>query len=158
LQWKDAEHTPFAVQFTQGNETLEVDIVDLRPPADFAATPLPEVDPNLSRALREAFLLQRYGGPAVEPDPIPVLGGDRRTPEIAPPAADYSVQDWVEARAAFHVVDRWRAALKETVEDPALRERVRLDGKELRELFARRVGPASRLVAEELSWHLDEET
>ncbi len=64
---------------------------------------------------------------------------------------------WLDARAAFNVVDKWRAALAEAAGDPVLIERVRLDGEELHSLYARRKGPPAGLVAEELSWRLDEE-
>jgi hypothetical protein len=68
------------------------------------------IDPALSGALREAFLLQRYGGPAVDVDAIPGRGGTRQ-PGTAAPSSDYAVQAWADARRAFHVVDQWRAAL-----------------------------------------------
>jgi hypothetical protein len=157
MPWKDPEHTPLGARFTQGSEVLEVDVLDLRPPAELAKTPLPEVDPALAAALREAFLLQRYGGPVVDAESIPGLGGKRRAPGVAAPTADYSVQAWLDARAAFNVVDRWRAALAEAQSDPVLLDRVRLDGQELRALYARREGPAAGLVVEELGWRIEEE-
>ena len=156
MPWKDPEHTPLTARFTQGTEMLAVDVLDLRRPTEFAETLLPEVDPAVAKALREAFLLQRYGGLAVDPETIPGLGGTDRPPTVGAPAADYSVQTWLDARAAFNVVDRWRAALAEAAGDPVLIERVRLDGGELRSLYVRRKGPAAGLVAEELSWRLDE--
>jgi hypothetical protein len=158
IPWKDPERTPITARFTQDVETLEVAVVDLRPPAEFAKTPLPEVDPAVAKALREAFLLQRYGGPVVDPESIPGLGGGHRPPTAGAPAADYSVQAWLDARAAFNVVDQWRSALAEAVIEPALLNRVRLDGEELRALYARREGPAAGLVVEELGWRLDEES
>jgi hypothetical protein len=118
---------------------------------------LPEIDPAVAEALREAFLLQRYGGPVVDPETIPGLGGAHRSPTVSAPTADYSVQAWLDARAAFHVVDQWRAALAEAARDSVLTERVRLDGKELHSLYARRNGPAAALVVEELGWRLDRE-
>jgi hypothetical protein len=157
MPWKDPERTPLSARFTQGSELLEVDVLDLRPPAELAKTPLPEVDPALAAALREAFLLQRYGGPVVDAESISGLGGKRRAPGVAAPTADYSVQAWLDARAAFNVVDRWRAALAEAQSDSVLLDRVRLDGQELRALYARREGPAAGLVVEELGWHLEEE-
>lgn len=151
--WTDAERTPLGVRFTQGDDALEVDVIDLRSPTDFARTPLPEVDPALAIELREAFLLQRYGGPAVG---IPGVGGER--PQGVPtPVADYSVQAWNDARAAFHVVDQWRAALDKAQGDPMLLERIRLDGKALRALFARREGPAASLACQEFAWRIEED-
>jgi hypothetical protein len=157
MPWNDPEHTPLTARFTQDTEMLEVDVLDLRPPTKFAETPLPEVDPAVAKALREAFLLQRYGGPVVDPETIPGLGGAHRSLAVGAPAADYSVQAWLDARAAFHVVDQWRAALAEAAGDPVLIERVRLDGEELHSLYARRNGPAAGLVVEELGWRLDSE-
>jgi hypothetical protein len=157
VPWKDAEYTPLGARFAQGAQALAVDVLDLRPPAEFAKTPLPEVDPSLSAVLREAFLLQRYGGGVVDPDFIPGLSGGHMTPGVGAAAADYSVQAWLDARAAFHVVDQWCAALVKAQTDPVLLERVRLDGEALRTLYERREGPAPGLVAEELGWWLDKE-
>lgn len=157
MPWNDAERTPLAARFTQGAEMLEIDVLDLRPPSEFTKTPLPEVDPALEKALREAFLLQRYGGPVADPESIPGLGGERRPAGVTAPAADYAVQAWIEARAAFSVVDKWRAALVEAAAEAPRHEQVRMDGEQLRALFARREGPGADLVAEELGWRLDED-
>jgi hypothetical protein len=157
MSWSDAERTPLAARFTQRAAVLEVDILDLRPPSEFAKTPLPAVDPAFEKALREAFLLQRYGGPVVEPESILGLGAERRPAGGTAPAADYAVQAWVEARAAFIVVDKWRAALDEAAAEAPRREQVCMDGEELRAFFARRGGPGALLVVEELGWRLDEE-
>ena len=40
---------------------------------------------------------------------------------------------------------------------PVALERVRLDGEELRALYARREGPTAGLVVEELRWRIDED-
>ena len=157
IPWKDPEHTPLTARFTQDTASLEVDVIDLRPPAKFAETPLPEIDPVAAEALREAFLLQRYGGPVVDPETIPGLGGAHRSPTVSALTADYSVQAWLDARAAFHVVDQWRTALAQAARDPVLIERVRMDGKELQSLYARRNSPAAGLVVEELGWRLGTE-
>lgn len=156
LPWTSAQHTPQTARFMQGSEALEVPILDLRSPTDFAITPLPEVDPALSDKLREAFLLQRYGGPAVEADPVSRLFAASPLPSISAPTADYSVQAWLDARAAFNVIDSWRAALAEARSDISLFERVRLDGEELCALYERRRNVAAALAAEELRWCLAE--
>jgi hypothetical protein len=156
LPWEDPSHTPLVARFTQADATLEVDVLDLRSPSELVKTPLPEVAPALADALREAFLLQRYGGPIVDADSIPGLGDLRRVVGGAPPA-DYSVQAWLDARAAFGVVDSWRAALAEAAAEPLALERVRLDGEALRAIYSRREGPGAALVAEELQWRLAEE-
>jgi len=83
------------------------------------------------------------------------LSGAHRSPTVGAPAADYSVQAWLDSRAAFHVVDQWRAALAEA-SDSSIAERVRLDGQDLHSLYARRKGPAAGLVVEELGWRLEE--
>lgn len=157
MPWTDAMHTPLTTRFIQGTQMLEVDVIDLRPPADFATTPLPEVDPAVAAALREAFLLQRYGGPAVDAESIPSLGGMGTPARTGTLAADYSVQAWRDARAGFDVVDQWRNALEQAKADLVHLEQVRLDGEELRAIYARREGAAARLVAEELGWRLDED-
>jgi hypothetical protein len=158
MPWSDVANTPLTARFEQTGEIpLEVAVLDLRPEAKFAGTPLPEVDPTVEQALRQAFLLQRYGGSAVDPDPIHGLGGERSLGRGAAPAADYAVQDWVEAREAFGVVDNWLAALQRARSDALLRLRVCRDGAALRALFGARKGPAAGLVAEELGWHLEDE-
>lgn len=157
MPWNDAERTPLAARFTQGAGVLEVDVLDLRLPCEFAKTPLPEVDPAVEKALREAFLLQRYGGPVVDPELIPWLGGVRRPTGGTAPATDYAVQAWIEAREAFNVVDKWRAALDEAAAEAPRREQVCIDGEQLRALFAQREGPGALLASEELGWRLDEE-
>lgn len=154
LSWTDAVHTPLRARFTQGTEALHVDVIDARPPAAFAQTPLPEVDPALQSALREAFLLQRYGGPAVDSESIPGVGEAHGPPGIGAPPAEYSVRAWLDARAGFQVVDNWCAALDSAQTDPAELDRVRLDGRTLRSVYAHRGGPADVLVAEELGWRL----
>lgn len=154
MSWKDAARTPFSARFTQGSEALAVDVLDLRSPSNFAKTPLPEVDPSVEKALREAFLLQRYGGPVVDPESIPGLGGERGYTGDAPQATDYTVQTWIDARAGFCVVDKWRAARTEATADARLAERIRMDGAELRAYFAGREDAAAQLVAEELGWWL----
>lgn len=156
MLWNDARRTPLGARFMQGVEVLEVDVLDLRPYPEFARTPLPEVDPAIEQALREAFLLQRYGGPAVDPESIPGLGGERNSAGVSIPTADYSVQAWIEAREAFRVVDKWRAALAEAATDGQRRKQVHIDGEELRALFLRRGGPVAALVVQELSWRLED--
>jgi hypothetical protein len=149
--------TPLTAQFTQRYDMLEVDVLDLRPHNEFVQTPLPEVDPAVAKALREAFLLQRYGGPIVDPEIISDQGAAHRSPAVGAQVADYSVQAWLTARATFNVVDQWRGALADAADDPVLIERVRLDGEELHSLYARRKDPAVRIVVEELGWRLKEE-
>lgn len=158
MKWNDPERAPLTARFAQGNEMLEVDILDLRPPAAFAKTPLPEIDPAIANELRAAFLLQRYGGPVVE---IPGPASDPITPlqpsAVGTPVADYSVQAWTDARAAFEVVDNWLAAFMAARGDPAHLERVRADGKELCAIYASREGAAAAVVAEEFHWRLNED-
>ena len=157
LPWTDPDKTPLTVQFIQDTETLEVNVVDLRPLVEFSKTPLPEVDPSLAAALREAFLLQRYGGPAVDIDSVSGSEGVRGSQGESAPADDFSVQAYLDARAAFNVIDRWRDALGNAKADSVALERVRLDGYELCALYKRREGPAADLAVEELGWRLEAE-
>lgn len=157
MAWKHAKRAPLTARFTQGTDTLEVGILDLRSPEEFTNTPLPEVDPALDGVLREAFLLQRYGGPAVEEDAIPGPGRSPGKAGGAAPTADYSVQAWLDARTAFGIVDNWRATLKRAKTEPNLLRRALLDGEQLRQIYARRAGAAAELVAEELGWRIDKE-
>jgi hypothetical protein len=156
IKWSAPDCTPLSARFTQGGEALDVDVLDLRSPSQFARTPLPEVDPAVAQALRDAFLLQRYGGPAVARETIAALNG---TVICAPdrPTAEYAVQAWLDARRAFQVVDQWRAALA-AADDPVVRERVRFDGDELRALYDRSGAHGAPIVVEEIGWRLDEGT
>lgn len=156
MPWTDPEHTPLTVRFMQGSEILVVDIFDIRSPTQFAETPLPEIDPTVAMDLREAFLLQRYGGQVVDPENIPSLRKARGKPNAVVAASDYSVQAWLEARSAFKIVDQWQTSVAEAASEPAVLEQVHLDGRELRALYERREGAASRLAAEEFGWRLGE--
>ncbi len=156
MPWNNPERTPITARFVQGAETLVVNVIDLRPASQFAKTPLPELDKDAAKALRAAFLLERYGGAAVDA-PSSKSKRERRPESGGAPTANYSVQAWLDARAGFHVVDQWVAALEEVAAQPELAERVRLDGEELRSIYLSREEPASRLVAEELGWRLEED-
>lgn len=155
MKWENPEITPFAACFKQGGETLEINILDLRSPNEFARTPLPEVDPDKEQALREALLLQTYGGPAVDAESIFRQGGEIQPTSGTAPAADYTVAAWLEAREAFRVIDRWRAALKNAEEKTGLIEQIRMDGEGLFAIYKRRSEAAAQLAAEELGWHLE---
>ena len=157
MQWNDAKSTPLTARFTQGHEALEVDVLDLRPPSEFAKTPLPEVDPAVEKALREAFLLQRYGGPVVDPESIPGLGGGaalRLTPRL-PSTMPCRLGSRLAGPSAWST----NGAPPSRRRGPTLlrREKVCMDGEDLRAIFARRQGPGAILVVEELGWRLDEE-
>lgn len=158
LSWSDAMKAPLVARFQQAGETLEVDVLDLRPPAEFKKTPLPEVDPELEKKLREAFLLQRYGGLVVTAETLSESNDERDLGGGSSLPADYSVQAWVEARAAFGVVDKWRAVLNAAVGEAARREQILMDGEALRAVFEHRDGTADVLVAEELGWRLEGES
>ena len=133
-QWSDPGSTPLVARFMQGDDFIEVDVLDLRPPSDFTKTPLPEVDPAFEKALREAFLLQRYSGSVVDAESISRPGNVPRSSGAAP-AANYSVQAWLDARAAFGVVDAWRAVLDKVKTDPIAREQVLQDGDHLQKIY-----------------------
>ena len=75
---------------------------------------------------------------------------------MASTSSDYAMQAWADARSAFHVIDQWRTALDAAKTESMMLDSVRLDGHELRALYARREGPAARLVAQELGWHIEE--
>ncbi len=100
LPWEDA--TPHAARrpLHQADTSLEVDVLDLRPPAEISKDAAAGDRPDACGHATEAFLLQRYGGPVVDADSIPGLGDVRRMVGAAPPA-DYSVQAWLDARAGF---------------------------------------------------------
>lgn len=142
-------------RFSQGDDALEVDVLDLRSPEDFAKTPLPEVDPARVAALREAFLLQRYGGPAIDAESI---FGSEHTRAIGNSASptDYTVKAWTDARAAFAVVDNWRKALDAAGNGEDQKRRLKLDGEGLKDIYAKRGDAAHTLVAEEIGWRLQE--
>jgi hypothetical protein len=160
LSWEDPERTPLLVQFTQDGKTREVYVIDLRPPAEFKKTPLPEVDSDYVQDLRAAFLLQRYGGPAVDPESIAESVNWPRQPDGQTVAsvitADYSVQAWIEARRAFDVIKNWQTALDKAKSDLAIFEQVYLDGQDLLAYYEKRPGAADSLAADEFGWRLEE--
>lgn len=156
MGWDDAQRLPLFVRVTQEDDSFEVSVLDLRSPSEFTKTPLPEVDSAVDKALRDAFLLQRYGGQVVDPEPPPDSGDERSSARGAVPAADYSVQAWLDARAAFGVVDAWRAAINQVKTNPMVLEQIWLDGKHLHEIYESRHDAASRLAAEEIKWRLQE--
>lgn len=127
MGWADPNNPPLSVRFVQGANVLEVNVLDVRSPTKFAETPLPELDPLLAEKLREALLLERYGGPAVDPETLRD-SGTKAAGAAASIAVDYSVAAWRDARTAFAVVDAWRAALEQAKGDAPLEERIRLDG------------------------------
>lgn len=155
VRWTDKQCPPLTVEFRQRDHVLDVAVIDLRPPKEFAATPLPEVDPDRERALRDALLLQRYGGPDVD-EPQARNAPREKDGKRAGPATDYSVQTWIESRHAFHVVDQWAKALSAAKTDPTQSERIQLDGQRLRDFYTRQKtnSPCAGLVAEELDWRL----
>lgn len=155
VRWTDTRCPPLRVKFLQRDSVLDVPVIDLRPPKAFAATPLPEVDPDRESALRDALLLQRYGGPDVDAPQEPDSPNKQYVKRTGP-GTDYSVQTWIEARHAFDVVDQWAKALSAAKTDPTQSERIQLDGQRLRDFYTRQKtnSPCAGLVAEELDWRL----
>jgi hypothetical protein len=154
MPWNDPRLPPCVAKCAQGTSVLMIDVVDLRASTKFAESPLPEVDPEKDEALREAFLLQRYNGPAVDIDSIFGISKDREPAHGTASGADYSVLAWLQSRAAFKVVDAWRAAL-DAASDDATREWIYADGYGLLSIFQRRMAHGDRLAAEEIAWRLE---
>ena len=123
MPWKEPDLTPLTAQFSQGTETLEVSVVDLRPPNEFSKTPLPEVDPSLAARTTRRVSPSALRGPVVDVEFHPWPGWRGQAPPLGAPAADYAVQAWLDARAAFDIIDQWRAALAKAAGDPASRTR-----------------------------------
>lgn len=157
IRWNNATRTPLTARFAQQGESMEINVLDLRPISEFAKTPLPEVDPADEQNLRLGFLLQRYSGQVVDYELISRLRSKTEPKSDAASSADYTVPTWIEARAAFNLLDTWRKALEDAVADASRHERVRMDGEELQSYFASRDGPGDGLVAEEFGWRLNGE-
>lgn len=168
LPWTDHLRPPLKALFTRAEAVLEVPVLDLRSADAFATTPLPEVDPEVAQALRDALLLESYGGPVVEPEDLQgLLRGDLPGSMHLGGAEDYSVAAFAQARNLFQVVDAWAQQMEEAREAGAgERNRVRDDGTRLAALFNRKAGASqdlggqlpARLVAEELLWRVEEES
>ena len=165
--WTDPVNPPMRAVFTCGEFELDVPVIDCRDETAFSTTPLPEVDPKLAEILRDALLLERYGGPFVEPEDIPglVRGAGPPTRQHEVDGADYSLAILEAARANFDVLDSWADQLKRaTIVDPEEARRIIADGTRLHALFLRRtVEDASltqrlpaQLAAEELQSRLEE--
>lgn len=165
---------PLSARFSQGDEQIQVYMLDLRPREQFCKdTPLPEIDPEHQERVRDALLLERYGGPVVDTDPPPdPTTGDNNTRNskktVSPHrmggshvSADYTVQAWSDARAGFVVLDNWRRAwVAAGKNDVAYAQYVRGDGEHLQRIFEERASAgtgdtAARLIAEEFKWHLE---
>jgi hypothetical protein len=155
FQWIYSDRPPVSANFEQEDEVIQVDILDLRPPSEFAKTPLPEVDPDVEEDLRNAFLLQQYGGCS---DPELVIGNMHIGGYLAAsvPNSDYSVKAWIEIRAAFLVLDNWSEALKETEDESQQREQVLFDGKCLKDIFSRILNAGDKIILDEIDWRLRE--
>ncbi|MBS2031507.1 MAG: hypothetical protein JST54_26640 [Deltaproteobacteria bacterium] len=165
LAWDDGRGLPFSVTFSVAEEHLEVPVVDLRPDEEFVLLPVPEVSPEAEEALRDALLLEMYGGPTVESGDIPGLsepsGGGEASSAIG--GGDYSVAAMEQAREWFDVVGTWLEELKRCSNvEPGALSRVRADGERLLAIFQRRSEDdpvfkgAARVVAQELTWRLEE--
>jgi hypothetical protein len=159
--WVDALSPPLLARFSAGNEEREVPIIDLRVPSDFEQTPFPEVDPETSEAMRDALLLEAYGGSFVEDGDF---GAAKRknedSPKGTPGTSDFSVVVFEQARAWFSIVDAWQHHWGKG-KDFSEHERLRLleDARRLVSIFARKkedidqaVRLPARLVWEELIW------
>lgn len=169
VPWADGTRPPLTVLFSRGEATLEVPVLDLRSPEDFAQTPLPEIDPEIAQALQDALLLESYGALMLEPEDLQtLLRGDASAlmSSGGGMAENYSVEAFTEARSHFLVVDAWAQQLQsaESRGDSEGRRRVMADGARLAELFQRRAEKQTKagarlpalLVAEEFSCRLEE--
>ncbi|MDP2270492.1 MAG: hypothetical protein Q8K32_07135 [Archangium sp.] len=161
LDWSDPLNQPRTATFVQGSAVIETAVLDLRPAPKFSQTPLPEMDPAVAAAIREALLLEQYGGPVVEADTIGALLGETASSQAAHGGGDYAVAAYVAARAGFAVVDAWCEA-RRRVRDAGGNghERVRHDGVALQAIYERRAASTSEgmpasLIAEEFRWHLE---
>jgi hypothetical protein len=167
LDWTARAGLPATACFRRDDLVLEVPVLDLRPPEAFASTPLPEVDAELAQRLRDALLLEAYGGPLVEPEDLQRLSEDDGL--VGAPTAviaeDYSVAAFGSARGMFQVVERWNQQLSASAaQGLEARQRVLRDGEQLASLFSRRAqAPGevqsrlpARLVSEEFQWRLEE--
>ena len=156
LSWSEENGIPVTAQFKQGNHQLTVNVLDLRTPADFLKTPLPEVNPEVQQALRDALLLERYGGPVVDSEASfqRVILQDKATVRVGSPATDYSVTAWTDARDGFGVVDQWQKAYEEAMSVPHQKKHLQHDGERLKEIFQKRDGVANKLVVQEIDWRL----
>lgn len=157
LRWCEEKGAPVTALFKQGNHQLGVNVLDLRDPADFSKTPLPEVDPSVQEALRDALLLERYGGPVADFE----AGFQRTTPQgkatvgVASTATDYSVSAWTDARDGFAVVDQWQIAYEEATPASHKKKHLQHDGERLKAIFKKRDGVVNKLVVQEIDWRLN---
>ncbi|HYO54680.1 hypothetical protein [Archangium sp.] len=166
VRWSEPHPTPVLVRLSQGEAILEVPVLDLRPPEEFARTPLPEVDPKLSEEIRDALLLESYGGPTAEPGRwagVREEGSGAFASGASP--SDYTVPAFAQARAWFEVIDNWQKRWNAQAGhgDEQERTRLKLDGTRLAALFSRKAEQEvleqrvpARLAAEELRWRLKE--
>ncbi|RKH05023.1 hypothetical protein D7V97_24570 [Corallococcus sp. CA053C] len=161
VPWGDGKRPPLMAVFSCGTETLEVPVLDMRTAKDFAQTPLPEVDPEVAQALRDALLMEAYGWPMVEAEDLQaMLRGEPSSGAALETAEDYSVKAFTEARHDFLKVEAWAQQLDAArAFGTGEYERILADGARLAELFQRRAVKSrlpAALVAEEFLWRLKE--
>lgn len=164
--WSEPHPTPLRIQLTLPEFILDVPVIDVRTPEEFIRTPLPEVDPAVAEELRDALLVEAYGGPIVEPGTWTSVGGRAQgTYATGAGSSDYTVPAFAQARRWFKVIDNWQHYWDVQLEQGGAPERakLRLDGTRIAAWFFRRAEQEAldqrvpaRLAAEELTWRLKE--
>jgi hypothetical protein len=145
---------PLAVRFVQGAEALEAYILDIRPPSEFAKTPLPEIDPALSGALRRRSSSSAMAGRPWMSTPFPVAEARGSRARRHPPAI-------TRCRPGQTLGVR---SMSSTSGAPPSTQQNRTDAAgscppgwpRTQGALRPAEGPAACLVAQELGWHIEE--
>lgn len=172
VPWIDQQRPPETLHLASGDQKIRIPIFDARSQGQRDVFIPPEVDEEFAEALRDALLLEEYGGPVaddVDP-PLPSPTGEEEIdPEKDPPRqasvddADYSLRVFTMARKYQEIVDNWARKTRFHWNIDALgyeSENLLLDGKSLKEAFGRQAlrdsqedvchSIGGRLAAEEL--------
>lgn len=172
VSWIDQRSPPETLQVVSGDQKIRIPIFDARDPGQRNAFIPPEVDEEFAESLRDALLLEEYGGPAadeVDPTPLRPNGVEEIDPDkdlskqSRVEDADYSLSVFTKARRYQEIVDNWSRKIQFHWNIDALgyeSENLLLDGKLLKEAFGRQAlrdsqddvchSVGGRLAAEEL--------
>lgn len=147
---------PNFVKLTCESKIWTIAVIDQRLMDDISNDPIPGIDdPEKSQEIRDAFLLEQYGGKVIDFDilqrqkSISITSQTNRND-------DYRLPSFIQAREWFGIVDNWTEKFEKT--PPEHRDILKFDGKKLIEVFRRKEKKenyfgskiAANLVADEI--------
>jgi len=147
---------PNSVKLVCESKTWTFAVIDQRLMDDISNDPIPGIDdPEKSQEMRDALLLERYGGKVIDFDLSQKQQSNGDTSRLNK-TDDYNLPSFIQAREWFSIVDNWGTEYEKIL--PEYRDIVNEDGKKLIELFRRKEKKeadfgtqiAAKLVADEI--------